>query len=365
MVIPGTPASAAGRIVALCAMVILTQAPLFTAEAAQQNESKPAASAEAQIPDPSVTFKAALQSIQDDAAKQTDTAKREYLTRLQGFLRNALQAGDEQLALAAGAEISNVSGGGKGGSDGRGSVPPDIEKSRDAYRQKLRTIADTAKEKAQPFLSAYAAWMEAQAASLDARGDSEGASRVRMEWMSLRLQSPNVSIQRTRRLGGGGGGQNTDLPSPYALLAGFKVRRGDFAGHLVIVALQAVFHTPGGTIYGNRRGPVDPEHWGVAADGYAVGAIRANSGDRLDGFEIVFMKIDPSGAGLDPNDSYTSPWFGGHGGGGPTMIGGDGRPVVGVFGGNGLEIDSLGLIQATLDAPAVSVKIQQPAPTVK
>jgi hypothetical protein len=103
VVIPGMPASPAVRIVALCAMVILTQAPLSTAKAAQQDESKPAASPEAQIPDPSVTFKAALQAIQDDAAKQTDAAKKEYLAQLQGFLRNALQAGDEQLALAAGA----------------------------------------------------------------------------------------------------------------------------------------------------------------------------------------------------------------------------------------------------------------------
>ena len=355
-----SPAWAAALMVALCTSLILTQAPFTSARAAEQPTAKPSASPATPLPDPAVTFKAALQAIQADAENQTDAAKKDYLAQLQVLLRNGLQAGDEQAALAAGDEISDVSAGGKGGSDG--NAPPDILKRRDVFQQKLKSIADAANEKEQPFLSAYAAWLQAQTAALDACGDVAGAGRLRIEWMSLRLSAPDVRIQRTRRLGGGGGGQNTDLPSPYQLLVGFKVRAGDFAGHNVVTGLQAIFHTASGTIYGNRRGPVLPEDWVVAENGYAVGAIHAYSGDRLDGFEIVFMKIDPSGTGLDANDSYTSRWIGGHGGGGPTTIGGDGRPVVGVFGGNGLEIDSLGLIQATFNPPSLPNKTPQPTP---
>ena len=356
------PAWPALLIMALCAGAILTQAPVSSANAVAQTEPNAATHLEAPIANSSATFIATLQTIHDDAAKKTDALKQAYVKQLQGFLRNALQAGDEPLAFAAGAEISNLNAGGSGSQE---SAPAAIEQARDAYQQKLQAIADTAKENSLPYLFAYAAWMQAQAATLDGRGDTAGAARVRMEWMSLRLSSPDVSTQRTRRLGGGGGGQNTDLPAPLALLVGFKVRTGDFAGHNVVTGLQAIFHSPKGTIYGNVRGPEEPGDWVVAEDGYAVGAIRAKSGDRLDGFEMVFMKINPSGTGLDPNDSYTSRWIGGHGGGGPSTIGDDGRPVVGVFGGNGLEIDSLGLIEATLESPTFPAKIQQATPTAK
>lgn len=357
----GNPAGALVTMLALCAAALLIQAPHSAAQATQaakHNGASPAASPGTPLPDPSATFRAALQMIQDEAGKQTETAKTDYLAQLQGLLRNALQAGDERLALAAGAEISGVKA---GDSDGQGDAPPEIAQRRDAFRIKLRSITDAANEKAQPFVSAYAAWLQAQAEAQDARGDAAGAAGTRMEWMSLRLRSADVRTTKTRRLGGGGGGQNTDLPKPYALLTGFKVRTGGFAGHHVITCLKAVFRSTNGTIIGNRRGPVDAEDLVAAADGYAVGAIHAHSGDRLDGFEIVFMKIDPSGAGLNPNDAYTSRWIGGHGGGGLSSIGGDGRPVVGVFGGNGLEIDSLGLIQATLQAAPLPSKDQQSA----
>jgi beta-lactamase regulating signal transducer with metallopeptidase domain len=362
-----SPAWAAVLMVALCAGLILTQAQVTSARAANQlgaiePTGKPSVSPDTRNVDPAGSFKASLQAIQGDAEKQTEAAKGGYIAQLQGLLRNGLQAGDEQLALAAGAEISDVRAWGNGGADGEGNAPPEIMKWRDTFQKKLQSIAASADERTRPVLTGYTSWLQSQAALLDARGDSGGAARMRMEWMNLRLNSPSVSVERTRRLGGGGGGHSTDIPKPYVLLSGFKVRTGDFAGHNVITGLQALFHSPNGTTYGWRRGPGGPGDWVGAADGYAVGAIRANSGDRLDGFEVVFMKIDPSGVGLDPNDSYTSRWFGGHGGGGPTTIGGDGRPVVGVFGGSGLEIDSLGLIQATLNPPPVPKKTLQPTP---
>jgi beta-lactamase regulating signal transducer with metallopeptidase domain len=353
---------AAALILALCATLILIHAPFSSAQAADKPAPGPSATPDASIPDPAVTFKKALQTLQDEADNATAAAKKDYLAQLQSLLRNGLQAGDDQLAVAAGDEISSVNKAGKEGSEGEGTQPPQILTLRNAYLQKIKLIAGSATAKAQPFLSAYTAWLQTQAAALDARGDTAAAARTRMEWLSLLLRSTDVIPVKTRRLGGGGGGQNTDLPMPYGILVGFKIRSGDFAGHNVITGLKSIFYTPGGTIYGNRRGPVDPEDAVVAADGYAVGGIRANSGDRLDGFEIIFMKIDPAKGGLDPDDSYTSPWFGGHGGGGPTTIACTGGPVIGVFGGNGLEIDSLGLILATGNTPAVPNKTPQPTP---
>jgi hypothetical protein len=56
------------------------------------------------------------------------------------------------------------------------------------------------------------------------------------------------------------------------------------------------------------------------------------------------------GKRLDPNDSYESAWYGGSGGG-ETKLGGDGSPVVGVFGASGDYIDSIGL---NLEKPATA-----------
>ena len=79
-----------------------------------------------------------------------------------------------------------------------------------------------------------------------------------------------------------------------------------------------------------------------------MGGLKVNSGDRVDGLEIVFMKIKPGG--LDPADAYTSDWVGGKGGGDTKL--GSGAPVVGIFGGAGKELDSLGLIELVPAAPA-------------
>ncbi|MDB5313139.1 MAG: hypothetical protein JWO38_7341, partial [Gemmataceae bacterium] len=68
----------------------------------------------------------------------------------------------------------------------------------------------------------------------------------------------------------------------------------------------------------------------LAKPGYAVGGLSVKAGLGLDGFFVTFMKV--VGDRLDPTDSYTSEWLGGPGGNGPTKLGGDGTPVVGIIG---------------------------------
>ncbi len=83
----------------------------------------------------------------------------------------------------------------------------------------------------------------------------------------------------------------------------------------------------------------------LAKPGYAVGAIVAKSGDLIDGFHVIFMRVD--GASLNPADSYKSEWLGSAGGGADLTVAGDGRPVIGIYGstdGNG-GLLSLGLVQ--------------------
>ena len=51
------------------------------------------------------------------------------------------------------------------------------------------------------------------------------------------------------------------------------------------------------------------------------------------------------GKKLDPTKTYQSEWVGGKDGNREGRLGCDGNPVVGILGGSGAELDSLGLIQ--------------------
>jgi hypothetical protein len=154
---------------------------------------------------------------------------------------------------------------------------------------------------------------------------------------------PAVTV-KTARQGGGGGGAFDEVGPPGTRLVGFHLVDGG-----AINVLQPIYRGPGGAVAGVSHGgnpgtAVDV----VAKDGYAVGAVVVRSGDWIDALRVVFMRV--RGKRLDPSDSYESPWYGGSGGG-ETKLGGDGSPVVGVFGASGDFIDSIGL---NLEKPATA-----------
>ena len=80
-----------------------------------------------------------------------------------------------------------------------------------------------------------------------------------------------------------------------------------------------------------------------AKKGYAVAGIVEKCGALVDGFKVIFMRVGRTS--LDPGHSYESDWIGGQGGG-EEKLGGDGRPVIGIYGKCGDHPNSLGLIQA-------------------
>jgi hypothetical protein len=63
----------------------------------------------------------------------------------------------------------------------------------------------------------------------------------------------------------------------------------------------------------------------------------------VDGFKVIFMRVGKTS--LDTNTSYESDWIGGRSGGEEEKLGGDGTPVIGIFGRSGNDLNSLGLIQ--------------------
>jgi hypothetical protein len=146
---------------------------------------------------------------------------------------------------------------------------------------------------------------------------------------------------RTAAAGDAGGGEFEEAPDP-AVLIGFHATTHSYKGYDIIASLQPVFATPAGRtsgmVSGTPRGAAKPV---IAKEGYAVGGMVVASGERMHGFEVVFMRI--KGNALDPADSYTSPWLGSQGGD-RTTIGTNGKLAVGVHGRRGADFDAVGLI---------------------
>ena len=151
-------------------------------------------------------------------------------------------------------------------------------------------------------------------------------------------------VTKSPRVGGGGGGPFQHTPEGGGILTGVIVTSGNYAGNHIVGSVQPIYRTPAGRTVGPRFcNPGSPETVVEARDGYAVGGIVAKGGDRLDGFKLVFMRL--KGDRLDPNDRYESDWLCGRGGGGEAPLGCDGKLVVGLHGGTGLEFDGMGIVQ--------------------
>jgi hypothetical protein len=143
-----------------------------------------------------------------------------------------------------------------------------------------------------------------------------------------------------------------DVPRKGALLIGFEVSY--FTDRTVVRALRPIYHTSSGKQQGGIYGsPTRLAESVVAKKGYAVGEISVKAGAGIDGFEVTFMRIE--GDALNPKDSYKSKWLGGKGGNDAKTLGGDGAPIIGVFGHvlgdrlDKLELRGLGLVTLSED----------------
>src|SRR5204863_4830275 len=112
-------------------------------------------------------------------------------------------------------------------------------------------------------------------------------------------------------------------------------------------SIQAIYLVKGarveGKIYGEPSLPVKEV---VAKPGYAVGGLVSGGAEgmaRGKAFKVVFMRI--AGTGLDPADSYQSPWQGEKGSGAEVKLGGDGSYIIGIQGRCATDIDAFGLVQ--------------------
>jgi S1-C subfamily serine protease len=178
---------------------------------------------------------------------------------------------------------------------------------------------------------------------------------------------PRPAPNRMTKIQGGFNDPEFFEESPNeGLLVGMEVGIGRFFDSPVVHAVRPIFRTGAVDTVGQWHGPTVGKEMQriVAKPGYAVGAITVKNGLTIDGVLITFMRVTPTG--LDPGDSYDSPWIGGMGGGPPVKLG-DGLAVVGLIG--KVKADSvtgLGLLyreQVIVDAPANPPARPEPEPT--
>jgi hypothetical protein len=160
-------------------------------------------------------------------------------------------------------------------------------------------------------------------------------------------QKGNQTVD-TKQLGSGETPFRLFVPEGGLVIGLDIVYFGSGGAKLYVGAFRGVMLTAKGKVVGPWHGvPGNRDFLHIEAKpGYAVGGLRIKAGGGIDSLIVIFMKIN--GLQLDPSDSYTSDFYGGQGGNGPTDLGMDGSLVVGLFGKNTVNPDStangLGLI---------------------
>jgi hypothetical protein len=135
-----------------------------------------------------------------------------------------------------------------------------------------------------------------------------------------------------------------DVGPAGSVLVGVQVSYIERFGGPKVRSAQPIFRSGSGPTHylGKIHGEVVPPVTAfVARPGYAVGGLITHTGLTVDGFCLVFMKVD--GDRLDPGDTYKSPWTGDEKGGGPGEVFSRGEVVVGLQGRSGNEVFALGL----------------------
>lgn len=165
--------------------------------------------------------------------------------------------------------------------------------------------------------------------------------RATANTIATELPEGLVDLPETFR--GGDRDRFHDLAPEGGVLVGARVSYIMRFGGPKISSVQPIYRVGTKQVIGKRWGGLlGKETTAVAKPGYAVGAINTHTGLTVDGFEMVFMKID--GERLDSSDSYNSDWLGDEKGGSPRDVSSEGKIPVGLQGRAGKEVYGLGLI---------------------
>jgi hypothetical protein len=189
---------------------------------------------------------------------------------------------------------------------------------------------------------------------LSAMKGAKGLARARlMKKLSVLPPGPDFTLlteiwgeKETGEQSGGVSGPSDDLPQTPGLLTGFQYATSPWESRNKIWTIRPIYVTAAGRSFGRFHPKELHEGQGhviEAKPGYAIGAISVDSGDRVFGMRLRFMRAH--GVVLDPDDSYDSPWIGSQGTAKAKDLGGDGRAVVGAHILAGGDFEGIALIQ--------------------
>jgi hypothetical protein len=207
------------------------------------------------------------------------------------------------------------------------------------------TSAPVASEKARPNSSPARPRAAAKAMPRTARATAKAKSRKTRasEASTTANELPEGLIDLPDKFIGGDRDRFHDVGPAGGVLVGARVSYIMRFGGPKISSIQPIYRVGEKLVKGERRGGLlGKETEAVAKPGYAVGAINTHTGLTVDGFEMVFMRID--GDRLDSADSYNSPWLGDQKGGSPRDVSSEGKIPQGLQGRAGKEVYALGLI---------------------
>jgi hypothetical protein len=213
------------------------------------------------------------------------------------------------------------------------------------YRQATGRLSGLAQTKAQQQLDKVTALLaEASPDVQDAANIPESKALAKIIKTAIKTNN----LTRTSVFGVASGPQYAfaEVPPAGMLMVGmnYAVKPGSR-----VMAVQPIYAGVKETIRGRWYGGdarLGVTGQALAPAGYAVGGLKTVSPDYLFGFEIIYMKITRNG--LDRSDTKLSPLIGVDK---PEMtkyfLGGDGRPVVGMFGSMTQQayLEGFGLIQ--------------------
>lgn len=145
-------------------------------------------------------------------------------------------------------------------------------------------------------------------------------------------------LQRTDKAGGPGGAAYSIVDNQRRPVRGFRWKMSTWFKEPTLAELTPVYEA--------REAPtseLEAEPFLVMAkEGYAVGGINVIADKFVRGVQVIFMKLD--GDRLNPEDKYSSDWIGAETSESTATLTNDGKMVIGVFGGKGAVMDSIGLI---------------------
>ncbi|MDB6137410.1 MAG: hypothetical protein JWO94_482 [Verrucomicrobiaceae bacterium] len=149
----------------------------------------------------------------------------------------------------------------------------------------------------------------------------------------------------TKTVGSPTGLMYSDTLASGGIIVGFDFWTSNYGKFLVINGVCPIYQNAKGRTrgkpHGNRNGNLTTLE---ARDGYAVSGVTAKAGDRMDQAQVEFMRINFATLNLEPGTIYKSKWVGGSGGRYERHLTGGDKPVIGIFGASGDELDRFGLL---------------------